>query len=381
MKRIVHICFVGAYTEGMSYQENILPFVNSDDGHQVFVIAEAFEYKNGIVVETSELKKRLKDNLLLIRTKYDKIFNNFFSIKIRKVKKLKKLLEEINPDIIFFHGVQSYELLTVSKYKSTHPNVKLYTDNHADFNNSARNIFSKIILHKLFYNFIIHKCLKDIDKCFYITEETKKFLENYYKIPKEKLEFYPLGGFIKEENLKSIIRKKIREDLKILNNDIILIHSGKLDKLKRTKEILKAFMNVKNEKLHLLIIGSIPDEERNDLESLINLDKRIKFLGWKSGEELLDYICASDIYVQPGSQSATCQNAVCCGLPIILYPHISYKKIFNKNVFWVETENDIEKTIKKIVDNPNLLKEMSSESYKIAKEILDYKKLAARLYK
>lgn len=379
--KIAHICLTGEYTEGMNYQDNILTQINSLDGHKVIIVTNLKKYVQGELIDVKEEEKVLNSHLKLYRIKYDKILTKFISEKIRKAKKLKQILETFKPDVILFHGTCGYELLTVTEYKKHNPNIKLYVDSHGDFNNSARTFLSKNILHRLFYKKIINKCIKNIDKIFYISEETKYFLENFYKIESKKLEFYPLGGFIREGKEKLNVRKKLRESLKISEEDIILIHSGKLDRLKRTREILEAFISIKNEKLHLLIIGSIPTEEKIDLERLMNIDKRIKFLGWKSGEELLDYICASDIYVQPGSQSATCQNAVCCGLPIILYPHISYKKIFDKNVFWVETENDIEKTIEKIVDNPNMLKDMSKESYKIAKEILDYKKLAARLYK
>lgn len=379
--KIAHICLASYYTEGMTYQDNILPEINSQDGHEVIIVSNAQKYDSGKIVDTKEETKVLNSQLKLYRIKYDKILTKFISEKIRKAKKLKRILEDFNPDVILFHGTCGYELLTVTEYKKANPNIKLYVDSHEDFNNSARTFLSKNILHKLFYKKIINKCIEEIDKVFYLSEETKYFLENFYKIENKKLEFYPLGGFIREGKDKINVRKKLRENLKISEEDIILIHSGKLDKLKRTREILEAFINVKNEKLHLLIIGNIPIEEKKELERLIKSDKRIKFLGWKSGDELLDYICASDVYVQPGSQSATCQNAVCCGLPIILYPHISYQVMFEKNIFWVETKDEIEKSIKKIADNPNILKDMSKESYKIAKELLDYKKLARRLYR
>ncbi len=379
--KIAHICLASYYTEGMTYQDNILPEINSQDGHEVIIVSNAQKYDSGKIVNTEEETKVLNSKLKLYRIKYDKILTKFISEKIRKAKKLKQILETFKPDVILFHGTCGYELLTVTEYKKHNPNIKLYVDSHEDFNNSARTFLSKNILHKLFYKKIINKCIKNIDKVFYLSEETKYFLENFYKIENKKLEFYPLGGFIREGKDKLNVRKKLRKKLEIPEEDIILIHSGKLDKLKRTKEILEAFTNVKNEKLHLLIVGSIPDEEKNDLERLINSDKRIKFLGWKPGDELLDYICTSDVYIQPGSQSATCQNAVCCGLPVILYPHISYQVMFEKNIFWVKEQNNIEEAIKKIMNNLEILEIMSKESYKVAKELLDYRKLAKRLYR
>ena len=377
--RIVHVCLASHYTEGMSYQDNILPDINSQDGHEVLIISNTQKYVDGKLVDTDEEEKNIKHNLKLIRINFDKIFTKFISEKIRKSKKLYSILEKFKPDVILFHGMCAYELLTVSKYKKNHPSIKLYADSHEDFTNSAITFFSKNILHRLFYKRIVLRCLKYIDEVLYISEETRIFLHNFYEIPNENLEFYPLGGFIVEEEEKKLIREKIRKDLKISEKDTILIHSGKLDKLKKTRELLNSFRKITNNNIHLIIIGSIPNDNQI-LYDLIKKDKRVKYLGWKTGDDLLKYICASDIYMQPGSQSSTSLTAVCCGLPILLYPSVSYKDMFDTNVFWVKNDEEIDEVILKITENPTLLDNMSKRSYEIAKEILDYKKLSARLY-
>ena len=377
--RIIHVCLASHYTEGMNYQDNILPDVNSQDGHEVLIISNAQKYIDGKLVDTEEEEKNLKQNLRLIRIRYDKIFTEFISEKIRKVKKLYSILKNFKPDVILFHGMCAYELLTVSRYKKENPHIKLYADSHEDFINSARTFFSKNILHRLFYKRIALRCLKYIDKVLYISEETRIFLHDFYEIPSEKLEFFPLGGFIIEEEEKKEIREKVRKELKISEEDLILIHSGKLDKLKKTSELLEEFSRIDNKKIHLIIIGSIPSEN-TVIYNLIEKDKRIKYLGWKTGDELLEYICASDVYMQPGSQSSTSLTAICCGLPILLYPSISYKKMFDTNVFWAKDKSEIKEALEKIVKNPNILENMSKRSYEIAKDILDYKKLSARLY-
>lgn len=377
--RIVHVCLASHYTEGMNYQDNILPDVNSQDGHEVLIISDAQKYIDGKLVDTEEEEKKLKQNLKLIRIRYDKIFTKFISEKIRKVKKLYNILENFKPDVILFHGMCAYELLTVSRYKKENPHIKLYADSHEDFINSARTFFSKNILHRLFYKRIALRCLKNIEKVLYVSKETGMFLHNFYEIPKEKLEFYPLGGFIVEEKEKKIIRVKIRKELEISEEDLILIHSGKFDKLKKTRELLASFAKIKNKNIHLIIIGSIPNDNQI-LYDFIKKDKRVKYLGWKSGDELLEYICASDIYIQPGTQSSTAITAVCCGLPTFLYPYISYEKIFDTNTFWVKDEKEIRETVEKVLENQDLLENMSKRSYEIAKNILDYRKLAARIY-
>lgn len=378
--RIIHICLASHYTEGMNYQDNILPDVNSQDGHEVLIISDTQKYIDGKLVSTDEEEKNLKHNLKLIRINFDKIFTKFISEKIRKVRKLYSILEKFKPDVILFHGMCAYELLTVSKYKKNHPNIKLYVDSHEDFTNSAITFFSKNILHRLFYKRIALKCLKYIDKVLYISEETRIFLHDFYEIPNENLEFYPLGGFIVEEEEKKIIREKVRKDLDISEKDIVLIHSGKLDKLKKTRELLDSLAKINNNNIHLIIIGSIPNDNQI-LYDLIKKDKRVKYLGWKTGDDLLRYICASDIYMQPGSQSSTSLTAVCCGLPILLYPSVSYKDMFDTNVFWVKNEEEMDEIMLKIIENPTLLDNMSKRSYEIAKNTFDYKKLAMRLYR
>lgn len=378
--RIVHVCLASHYTEGMNYQDNILPDVNSQDGHEVLIISNAQKYIDGKLIDTEEEEKNLKQNLKLIRIRYDKIFTKFISEKIRKVKKLYSILKNFKPDVILFHGMCAYELLTVSRYKKENPHIKLYADSHEDFINSARTFFSKNILHRLFYKRIVLKCLKNIDKVLYISEETRIFLHDFYDIPNEKLEFFPLGGFIVEEEEKKIIREKIRKNIDISEKDIVLIHSGKLDKLKKTQELLKSLAKINNNNVHLIIIGSIPDDNQI-LYDLMKEDKRVKYLGWKTGAELLEYICSSDVYMQPGSQSSTSLTAVCCGLPILLYPSVSYKEMFDTNVFWAKNDKEIDEILLEIIENPELLDNMSKRSYEIARNTFDYKKLAMRLYR
>jgi len=377
--RILHCCLSCFYVDDFAYQENILPIANRKDGHIVKIIASRETFINGVLSYTEAKKYKVNGDIEIVRLNYKNIISPKISIKIRAYRNCYKEIEDFKPDVILFHGMCAYELLTVSKYKKNHPNIKLYVDSHEDFTNSATTFFSKNILHRLFYKRIVLRCLKYIDKVLYISEETRIFLHNFYEIPNENLEFYPLGGFIVEEEEKKLIREKIRKDLKISEKDTVLIHSGKLDKLKKTRELLNSFRKITNNNIHLIIIGSIPNDNQI-LYDLIKKDKRVKYLGWKTGDDLLKYICASDIYMQPGSQSSTSLTAVCCGLPILLYPSVSYKDMFDTNVFWVKNDEEIDEVILKITENPTLLDNMSKRSYEIAKEILDYKKLSARLY-
>ena len=109
-------------------------------------------------------------------------------------------------------------------------------------------------------------------------------------------------------------------------------------------------------------------------------DKRVMYLGWKSGEELQEYLCACDLYCQPGSVSATLQNAVCRSCPVLSYPHEAYTKDLDYgNFLWIRTEADMEEAFRRLAEDPAMLTPLEESSRRCARELLDYRKLAARL--
>ena len=386
--KVLHVDFTGPFSEDMGYQMNWLTRQNVNDGHSVFIAATDEYFKNGQVISLKLRNKESQvnsDGVLITRFPYSSLINSYVSSKIRRVKDFLKYIEGIAPDVILFHGCTGYELLTAAKYKKAHPQVKLYADSHEDFSNSARNFLSKNILHRLFYKPIALRALPWIDRVFYITEETKHFMQFFYKIPEDKLEFYPLGGTVFPPEKRASLRNVKRSELGVGDDDILLCHSGKLDALKRTKNLLAALSRVSSERLKLIIIGNIPNEMKPILEPMIAADKRVTFLGWKSGDELVEYLCACDMYVQPGAQSATMQNALCCGAPVMLYPRLSHIALrenygMRGNAYFVESAVDIEKAFREILENPETLRSMSRSSLRFAEEKLDYRRLAARLY-
>lgn len=380
---VLKVLFIGlnsAFTEGMTYQDNLLANQVRSDGHDVTVIADCHEYVDGVLVQTAEEDKCLTNGIRLRRLRYRNVLGRVTSGKIRAVKGLYEILEIEQPDIIFHHGVQSWELLTVAKYKKNNSYLKLFVDNHADLNNSATTFLSRNVLHKIFYRRIVQLALPYIDKVFFVAHECGDFLKDLYNVPDHMMEFYPLGGVVPKAQERQERRTRIRQELNLREQDILLVHSGKMDALKRTEELLKAFLHVPNDNLRLVLIGYLDEEVKEQVEPIILADDRISFLGWKTGAELLDYLCACDLYMQPGSQSATMQNALCCGSAVALFPHRSYKYLLNDSAFWVETVDDMTQLLQNISDNPESLRKKQEAGQKVAKEQLDYRVLANRLY-
>ncbi|MEG1619757.1 MAG: glycosyltransferase [Eubacterium sp.] len=379
--KILHCMLSCFYIDDYNYQENILPRQNKADGNEVKIIASTETFMNNNTLGYIDASKYLSgDGIEVNRLEYKRIFSNTISKKIRKYKNTEKIITNYKPDIILYHGFGGYELRTVAKYKKNNPNIKLYVDSHEDFHNSGTNFLSKKILHRGFNRRIVQEALPYIDKILCVAYESFDFLQKMYDVPQEKMEFYPLGGIVFDEDMRLKKREKKRRELGIKDDDILLVHSGKLDKYKRTRDIISALSHTNSNKLKLCIIGSIPEKDKNELLELINKDNRIIYLGWKSADELMEYLCASDLYVQPGGQSATMQNAACCGSALALYPYESHRDLMKDTVFYIESIEDMKNLFLKISKEKKILEIQRNKSYALAKEKLDYKKLAARLY-
>ena len=318
---IAHIGLASFFTEGMTYQDNYLTHFNALDGNAVLYVSNAAKYENGAVVATGCEDKRLPDGVRLVRMPYVPVLNGFVTNKLRKVSGLYALLEDFAPDVILCHGLAFWSVRDVIRYKKAHPAVKLYADTHADYYTSGTNWLSLHILHRVFYRRLVGLALPYLEKYFYTTVETRRFSVENYGVPESLTEFYPLGGVLPTKEAYQTHRAARRAELGLRPDELLLIHAGKLEPQKKTDSLLRSFAAVPELKARLAVIGSIPEETKAALTALMDADPRVTYLGWKSGADLQEYLCAADLYCQPGKVSAIMQNAVCCRCPVMLYPH------------------------------------------------------------
>jgi hypothetical protein len=376
--RIVHLMLCSFYIDNANYQENCLPRQNKFDNHDVTIIAstEYFILGTNKTNFSLPLKYVNEDNIPVYRLQYRKILSKKLSTKLRIFIGLTELLNKLKPEIIFFHGIASYDLITVANFVKANPKTKFFVDSHSDTNNSAKNIISKYLLHKLIYKTFILFSLNKIDRIYYITIETKLFLNTIYNLKDSNLSYLPLGGFILSEFERLTIRNRLRKDLQISEDKIVLIHSGKMDSNKRTFEILSAFNKINSNKYILLLLGTMEEKVKNLCQPLIIENRNIRNIGWVTGRELQEFLLASDLYIQLGSQSVTMQNALCSNCAVAVYPYESHLSLLFDKVFYIKDENDVSSLLKDILVNPLTLEFKRKLSFEFAQSILDYKVIA-----
>lgn len=380
--KIVHLELAGFYNENTTYQTNLLAACNLADGHTVTIVSSPFHWEKAQTVYIPPCDQIVENGIRLIRLPYRNTSKCYSHQKIRAVVGLYETLERLQPDVIMCHGLQFWSVRDVIRYKKAHPAVKLYADTHTDYYTSATNWLSLHILHRGFYRYLVRKALPYLEKYFCISDECRRFSIENYGVPEELTEFYPLGGILPTEEAYQAHRAARRTELGVQPDELLLVHAGKLEPQKKTDALLRAFAAVPELKARLAVIGSIPEEHKAELLAQMDADPRVTYLGWKSGDDLQEYLCAADLYCQPGKVSAIMQNAVCCHCPVLLYPHSGYVKDYDYgNVLWVKNEDDMIREFQKLAAGETDLAALQRNSERCAKELLDYRALAARLYR
>jgi len=376
--RIVHLCLSCFYIDGAGYQENYLVRQHVRDGHEVLVIAstETFDERGGLVYAEPSAYVGL-DGANVIRLPYSKWFPHGLAKKLRIHPNVYKLLKDAQPDAILYHGSSGNEIVTVAKYVRDYPKVLLYTDSHADNNNSARGFISRYFLHGLFYRSRLNRALPQIRKILCVSVEAMDFLSKLYGVDEKHLEFFPLGGFVLEE--QDIVRRRsqTRAELGFNEDMCVFIQTGKMTARKKLVQTLGVFSRLPGENLRFLVVGLLGEDTREEVASLIEADPRVKFLGWKSPEDLDNLLCAADAYVQPGSQSATMQNALCCGCPVIIDNVRSHQPYLSSGAILVEDENTLSEAFMRAMQWNR--SEKRGQALVFARKHLDYVQLSKRV--
>ena len=381
--KILHICLANYYIDGYAYQENILARMNHEDGHDVRIIASTETYVDNThfgCLEPSEYVTEF--SVPIKRLRNIKVGNDFITHKFRAYPHLYEEIAAFDPDVIFAHNLQFFSVRDVIRYKKDHPQVKLYADTHTDYYTSGTNWLSLHVLHRIFYRHLVRMALPYLEKYFYTTVETRRFSIENYGVPESLTEFYPLGGILPTEEDYHAHRAAHRAELGMKPGELLLVHAGKLEPQKKTDALLRAFAAVPELNARLTVIGSIPEENKAALLAQMDADPRVTYLGWKSGEELQEYLCAADLYCQPGKVSAIMQNAVCCRCPVMVYPHPDYVEGYDYgNILWVRNEDDMIEEFQKLAAGKTDLAALQHNAERCARELLDYRALAARLYR
>ncbi|WP_111672218.1 glycosyltransferase [Algoriphagus litoralis] len=382
--KIAHICLASFYIDNYSYQENILPKYHKKLLFDVVIIASTVSFDSQgqpCLLEQMETEYISSDGIRVIRLKF-KNFLFYFNKILRRYSNFEYRLFDEKPDIVFLHGGQFLDIDIVRKYKLVNPNVKIFVDNHADYINSARTWFSKNILHKIVWRFVIKRLEPYVTRFWGVTPSRSDFLEEVYKINRLKIDTLIMGVDLDNADFahKDLHRRSYREKLGFNDDDYVIISGGKIDSHKKVDQLLKAFTSVNAKNFRLLVFGAIMKDFENQFFDLVASDRRICYLGWQNSSEIYKYLFASDLAVYPGTHSVLWEQTIGIGVPVIIKKWSGFHHLeVNKSIIALESTSsyNLRKYILECYNNKKLLSELASKNYvlfsyeNIAKKSID----------
>lgn len=119
------------------------------------------------------------------------------------------------------------------------------------------------------------------------------------------------------------LRRRVREDLEVGEEDTLIVVAGKLEPRKRVDWVLDAFHRLAptHPRLRLLVIGSDSSDYSREMEQLVMASPhagRITMRPFADASALNGYFNAADIGIWPRNPAITIQQAMGTGLAVLL---------------------------------------------------------------
>lgn len=379
MRKILHVCVFSHFTPDATYQDNLLAEQNVIDGFDVTVLSDDLFYKDGELALANEKYEEVK-GIKIYRLKPHLSWLGSICRKVGAFGGVWRNLKKTKPDLILHHGVNGFSLLIAALYTKQH-NAVLVCDNHADFYNSGQTWVSRTILWKGLYRIIFKLAKPNIRAVLQISPETQQFFTRYIDREFVNNFDFPLGGSVISLSDKEKFRREIRRELKISETTTLLMHSGKFNIQKKTLELLR-FFDETSTNMHLLIVGAPEESIESEFITLVNKlkDTTVTYIPWVTGAKLKQMMAASDLYLQPGSQSASLQTAICCRTAVSCYPHENYTKLLTSTMLPLQTMSDLQIIIDRIKKENEFLKLYQESQLRACFDRISYSCISRILY-
>lgn len=383
--KILHIMIACFYVETMEYQENVLPRKHKELGFDVEIITTQFSFdKNGKKYLRDVETYKNNDGINVHVLSYKKSSFLFNLLGLKRVEKLYDRIELYEPDIIFVHGCQFYDINEIIKYKKKYPITKLYVDNHTDFVNTPVNTWKK----KLYYGVVMGSFARlvsnYVEKFWGVTPSRVTYLKTVYGVQSNKLDLLVMGGDESKFNYlkKEVYRKEICLTFGFDDNDFIIVTGGKIDERKKIHLLIQIAAQLPL-KCKILIFG----EPNKEIEKYFhNLPCNVLHLGWIDSNTVYKYFLASDLGVFPGTHSVLWEQAVATGLPCIFrywegMDHVDVGGnaiLLDGAIMDDDYKISLKKTIMELVEKGAKYDGMKNVSTNKAMQMFSYKNIALR---
>ncbi len=216
----------------------------------------------------------------------------------------------------------------------------------------------------------------------YLAERAKKF--GY----EGKIEVIPNGADIDKFNieLNKEEKEKIRKDLNLEKNDIILITTSRLTEKNGVGDVIKALPKLPENIKFLILGGGELEEKLKELTKNLKVSDKVIFKGCVSHNEMPKYLKVCDIFIRPSLSEGMGNSfveAMAAGIPIIGTPVggiVDFLKDEETGLFCnVNDPESIAKKVMEYINNPDLVSKIVENAKKLTREKYDWNLIAKKM--
>jgi len=246
------------------------------------------------------------------------------------------------------------------------------------------------MINKIEYSFVkilVKRYMKNRTELFFAkTDALRKMLVRSFGIPFQKVYVIPLGADPELFRFSVIARDRIRTQLGLSDEDVVVMYSGKIIPSKDLHILIRALAPIikQNCKVKLLIIGEGVASYIAYLKELLSNLKILNntiFHPWVHRTRLPDFYSASDIAVWPGVSSISIVEAASIGLPVIMTksPIETYAMEYeNGFAFERGNINELREYLKILIHNEETRKDMGRRSRLLVERRLNWRSITVQ---
>jgi glycosyltransferase involved in cell wall biosynthesis len=251
---------------------------------------------------------------------------DYISLLISHRNEIHKQFDEFKPDIVIGLGILNAQIAIRQCHKKRIPFVYYVIDE----------------LHRLVPQTTFQRIARSIEKLNYLTADLvlsiNEGLREYtiaMGAQREKTKVVRTG--VNMKLFSNVNRKKKRDELGLVDNDIVLFFMGWLYEFSGLKEVTDALITqYKNSNFKLLIVGNGDLwEYLQNIKTLPGMAEKIISVGWQPYHLIPDYLAAADICLLPARKNEIMKNIV----PIKMYEYMAAgKPVIATNLYGIKKE-------------------------------------------
>lgn len=279
-----------------------------DKEHLYPVYKEFGDDGSTVLQEDEEYSKATGVKIVRVHTK------GYFLKRAVYSSEMFKMIDDIQPDVIFVHCV---ETLTGMRFLIRKKRYPLMFDSHM-LSMASMNRFVKV------YEWAFHNFLARIIRrhgYYVIRTQDDDYINSHLGIPASQTPFISFGTDTILFQPSEEVRIAFRAAYGIEENDFVILYTGKLTEAKGGKLLAEAFTKPldTNREVVLVIVGT-PPENNYGCEVQALLDQaavRVVMFPTQKYADLAKFYQMADLSVFPKQCSMSFYDAQACGLPVV----------------------------------------------------------------